>query len=58
MKKNDNILIASEGMLLTNGVVYLKKIYLGENEKAENWHEITKEEVAEIMKAKETEEAP
>ena len=49
MIKNDNILMASEGMLLTDGVVYLKKIYLGENDSADNWHEITKEEYESML---------
>lgn len=34
-------LTASEGHVLTNGEVYGKVIYLGVNDKAENWHEIT-----------------
>lgn len=50
MIKVDNILMASEGMVLTNGVIYLKKIYLGSNDNAENYHEITEEEYAEILK--------
>ena len=37
-------LTASEGMILTNGQAYSEKIYLGCNDSAENWHEITKEE--------------
>lgn len=42
-------LTASDGHVLTNGAVYGKKIYLGLNDKAENWHEITDAEHAEIV---------
>lgn len=34
-------LTAAEGMTLTNGEAFGKEIYLGKNDKAENWHEIT-----------------
>lgn len=44
-------LTASDRMVLTNGKAYGKEIYLGVNDKAENWHEITDEEYAEILKA-------
>ena len=37
-------LTASEGMVLTNGEAYGKEIYLGCNDKPENWHEITEAE--------------
>ena len=42
-------LTASEGCVLTNGEAYGKEIYLGVNDKAENWHEITDAEYAEIL---------
>ena len=41
-------LIASYGHVLTNGDVYGKEIYLGLHDKAENWHEITDAEYADI----------
>ena len=44
-------LTASEGRVLTNGEAYGKEIYLGVNDSAENWHEITDAEYAEIVKA-------
>ena len=40
-------LTASEGMTLTNGETYGKEIYLGCNDKAENWREILDSEVPE-----------
>ncbi len=42
-------LTASEGYVLTNGDVYGKEVYLGVNDSAENWHEITDAEYAEIV---------
>ena len=42
-------LTASEGHVLTNGEVYGKEIYLGINDRAENWHEINDAEYAEIL---------
>lgn len=37
-------LTATDGMVLTNGETYGKEIYLGCNDKPENWHEITEAE--------------
>jgi hypothetical protein len=37
-------LTASEGMMLTNGEIYGKEIYLGVNDSPDNWHEVTVEE--------------
>ena len=37
-------LIAGEGMTLTNGEEFGKKIYLGANDSPYNWREITDEE--------------
>ena len=42
-------LTASKGYVLTNGEVYGKEVYLGVNDSAENWHEITDAEYAEVM---------
>lgn len=41
---------ASNGMVLTNGEVYGKEIYLGKNDSPDNWHEITDAEYEEIQK--------
>ena len=48
-------LTATEGYVLTNGETYSKEIYLGVNDSADNWHEITEEEYAEVLKAEESE---
>jgi hypothetical protein len=49
-------LTSSEGMTLTNGQAFGKTVYLGVNDKAENWHEITDAEAEELQKANEPEE--
>ena len=40
---------ASENMILTNGEAYGKEVYLGVNDKPENWYEITDEEYNKIL---------
>ena len=45
----DNKLTARSGYVYTNGEAYGKEIYLGLNDKPENWHEITEEEYQIIM---------
>lgn len=42
-------LTASEGHVLTNGEVYGKEIYLGVNDSANNWHEITDAEYEVVL---------
>ena len=42
-------LTASDGMTLTNGDVFGKDVYLGCNDDASNWHEITDEEAERIQ---------
>ena len=47
---------AAEEMVLTNGEAYSSvggSIYLGVNDKPENWHEITKAEYEELTKVQE-----
>lgn len=46
-------LVAAEGMILTNGEAFGKEVYLGKNDKPENWHEITEEEYEAILQAEE-----
>ena len=48
-------MIASDGMVLTNGEAYGKEVYLGKNDSAENWHEITDEEYQKILEEQEAE---
>ncbi len=45
-------LTSSEGMTLTNGEAYGKEVYLGINDSADNWHEITDAEYEEIERAR------
>ena len=47
---------ASTGMVLTNGETYSKEIYLGVNDKLENWHEITEAEYQQILDEQNKEE--
>lgn len=47
MKQIDNVLIAEEGMTLTNGEGFGKKVYLGHGADASEWEEITDAEAAE-----------
>lgn len=41
---NPRMLIADEGKVLTNGEAYSAVVYLGAEENADNWSEITSEE--------------
>ena len=43
-------LTASAGHILTNGDVYGKEVYLGVNDSAGNWHEITDDAYNDIVK--------
>ena len=50
MKKfTRTVIVAEEGMMLTDGETYAQSIELGDWDKAENYHEITTEEYDEIM---------
>ncbi|MBR2471274.1 MAG: hypothetical protein IKB55_01185 [Clostridia bacterium] len=43
-------LAAAEGMTLTNGTEFGKEIYLGKNDNADNWYEITDKEAEKLQK--------
>jgi hypothetical protein len=45
------VLKADEGMTLTNGEAFGKVVYLGKNDSAFNWHEITDEEAEKLQTA-------
>ena len=45
------VLTASEGMLLTDGTIYVKRIELGDWDSAENYTEISVEEYEKILQA-------
>lgn len=47
---NGKILVASEGMIYTNGKDYGKVVGLGIYDSPDNWWEITEEEYAEKIK--------
>lgn len=41
-------LIATDGMVLTNGETYGKEVFLGTGDSTDNWWEITEEEYSKI----------
>lgn len=45
----DNVLIAREGYVYTNGETFSNVIRLGINDSADNWHEITEEEAERLQ---------
>ena len=47
-------LIANDGMVLTNGEIYGKELYLADGMSADMFHEITQAEYDEIMARDET----
>lgn len=49
-------LTAAEGMTLTNGTAFGKDVYLGCNDSADHWCEITDEEAAARLAEQEREE--
>lgn len=38
------IIVADEGMILTNGEIYASSVRLGDWDSADNWREVTREE--------------
>lgn len=49
-------LTANDGMILTNGEVYGREIYLGVNDSPDNWHEVTIDEYESAMADAESED--
>ena len=45
------VLKADEGMMLTNGETFGKVVYLGTNDSADNWYEITEKEAEKLQRA-------
>lgn len=45
----DNVLIAKEGYVYTNGESFSTVIRLGINDSIDNWHEITEEEAERLQ---------
>lgn len=52
---NERVIVASEGMMLTNGNIYASSVRLGDWDSPENWHEVTKEEYEAKMAEMESE---
>ena len=44
-------LIASDGMVLTNGEVYVTELWLGDSDSPDNWREITHEEATVLQES-------
>lgn len=52
---DERIITASEGHMLTNGIVYASSVRLGDWDSADNWHEVTVEEYEAKMAEMESE---
>ncbi len=50
----DNVLVAKEGYVYTNGETFSNIIRLGINDSADNWHEVTDEEAQALQEVGET----
>ena len=48
---NRLMVVATDGMILTNGETYGREIYLGNGDSPDNWHEISEAEYEKIMQA-------
>ena len=46
---NDTTIKADEGMKLTNGTTFGDTVYIGKNDSADNWHEITEAEAERLQ---------
>ena len=48
---DDRHLTATDGMVLTNGEIYVTEVWLGDWDSADNWREITNEEADMLQEA-------
>lgn len=46
-------MVATEGMILTNGEIYGKTVFLGNSDSPDNWWEIPMENYEEVMENEE-----
>ena len=46
--EKQTVLKADDGKVLTNGNTYGKVVYLGKDDSADNWHEITEEKYTQL----------
>ena len=53
---NRLMMVATEGMILTNGETYGREVYLGSGDSPENWYEITEAEYEKIIEEAEKHE--
>ena len=44
-------MVATDGMVLTNGEIYGKEVFVGTGDSVDNWHEITEAEYESRMEA-------
>ncbi len=54
--EKQTVLKADEGFTLTNGETFGKVVYLGRNDSADNWNEITNEMAEKLQKQEASEE--
>jgi hypothetical protein len=53
--KDKRHIVAPDGMVRTNGEVFVTELWLGDGDSEENWREITVEEAEKMQKEKEKE---
>lgn len=51
---NDTTIQADEGKVLTNGTAFGSIVYLGKNDRIDNWYEITEEEAEHLQNGETT----
>lgn len=56
--KEQKVLYADDGKMLTNGETYGKVVFLAEGESADTWYEITEEEYSRIEAERDKAEGP